>query len=118
MLLAGAALIVACNLVLDPFGVFGDKVLDWYGYDMAQNPQVAKVAYLEQHQGEYDSYVIGGSKASALSVDLLNDYLDASFYNLAGDREDLRTEGQLIRFLLNNYPVKHLVLAVSPDRAV
>lgn len=118
MLLAGAALIVACNLVLDPFGVFGDKVLDWYGYDMAQNPQVAKVAYLAQHQGEYDSYVIGGSKASALSVDLLNDYLDASFYNLAGDREDLRTEGQLIRFLLNNYPVKHLVLAVSPESAV
>lgn len=117
MILVCVALIVGFNLATDPFGVFGDKVLDWYAYDMTMNPRVAKVAYLDQHYGEYDSYVIGSSKASSLSVDLLNEYMDASFYSMTWDDADLKDEGQMVRYLLENYSVKNIILTVEPQCA-
>ena len=77
-----AALFGLYNVLIDPFGVFGDPVFDWYAYDMTQNPRVAKLAYLERHHGEYDSFVIGSSKVSSISCEELNGYLNARFYNM------------------------------------
>ena len=41
------------NILIDPFGVFGDPILDWYSYDETNNPRVAKLAWLEEHHDEY-----------------------------------------------------------------
>ena len=49
----------ALNMLIDPFGVFGDPVFDWYGYDEYNNPRAAKIAWLEEHHGAFDSYIIG-----------------------------------------------------------
>ncbi|MBQ7936600.1 MAG: polysaccharide deacetylase family protein, partial [Clostridia bacterium] len=46
------------NILVDPFGVFGDPLLNWYSYNETNNPRVAKLAYLEEHHQEYDSYII------------------------------------------------------------
>lgn len=105
------------NVILDPFGVFGDPVLDWYEYDMTMNPRVAKIAYLDRNYKNYDSYVIGSSKASSLSVTELNEYMDASFYNMTWYGGDLADEAAAVRYLVENYTVKNLVLAVDPENA-
>ena len=53
-----ALLIAGFNVLTDPFGVFGDPMLDWWSYNMTNNPRTAKLAYLEDHWEDYDSYLI------------------------------------------------------------
>lgn len=43
VVLCFAALWLACNVLVDPFGVFGDRLMHWYAYDMTMNPRVAKI---------------------------------------------------------------------------
>lgn len=124
-LLAFFSLLLVCgvafgayNVILDPFGVFGDHFLDWYAYDMTMNPRIAKVAYLDRHYEAYDSYVIGSSKASSLPVDDLNAYMDASFYNLTWYGGNLKDQKQMAAYILENYRVKNIILAVDPQSAV
>ena len=117
VLLGCALLFAAYNVVLDPFGVFGDRVLNWYSYDMTMNPRVAKIGYLDQYHEKYDSYVIGSSKASSLSSAELNEYLDASFFNMTWYGGDLLDEKQLTHYLIEHYTVKNIVLAVDPQVA-
>ena len=117
MLICGI-LFGAYNVILDPFGVFGDHILNWYAYDMTMNPRIAKVAYLDMHYEEYDSYIIGSSKASSLPVNELNEYLDASFYNMTWYGGDLKDESQMIAYILENYRVKNIILTVDPQSAV
>lgn len=112
------AAFAAFNALVDPFGVFGDKLLDWYGYDMTMNPRVAKVAWLEQHHENYDSYVIGSSKVSSIPVDELNEYTGASFYNMTWYGGGLWDEQRMIWYLLEHYEVKNIVLALDPSIAV
>ena len=64
-----AALLAGLNLAADPFGAFGDRLLHWFSYDETNNPRVAKLSYLEQHHGEYDSYILGCSSTSSFPVD-------------------------------------------------
>lgn len=70
------------NMLVDPFGVFGDRLFKWDSYDQTNNPRVAKISYLDKHHEEYDSYIIGSSSAASYSVDELNEYMEARFYNL------------------------------------
>ena len=116
-LLGCAALLTAFNVVVDPFGVFGDRFLNWYEYDMTMNPRVAKIAYLDRNFRNYDSYVIGSSKASSLPVDELNGYMDASFYNMTWYGGDLEDERAMVRYAVENYTVKNIVLTVDPQCA-
>ena len=113
-----AAILVAFNVLVDPFGVFGDRFLNWYEYDMTMNPRVAKIAYLERNHENYDSYVIGSSKASSISVHELNEYMDASFYNMTWYGGDLADEQAFVHYIIENYTVKNIVLTVDPQCAV
>lgn len=116
---AAAALAFALfNAAVDPFGVFGDRLMDWYAYDMTENPRVAKIAYLEDHHGEYDSYVIGSSKVSSISCEKLNGYLGASFYNMTWYGGKLGDEVNAAKYLLEHYEVKNMVLVVEPQNTL
>lgn len=75
-------LYTAINVIVDPFGVFGDHIFNWYSYNQSVNPKAAKIAYLDRHFKEYDSYILGSSAASFINPEELNGYTDASFYNL------------------------------------
>lgn len=119
-----AAALAAClagwmllNLIVDPFGVFGDRVLGWWSYDMSFNSRTAKFSYLEQHHEEFDSYVIGGPSAGAWSTETLDRYFDGRFYNLALSGNDMRDVEQYVRWLVGHYEVKNLVLSVTVDNA-
>lgn len=122
-ILAAAVLMAVCccaafNILIDPFGVFGDPVLDWYGYNETSNPGVAKLAWLDKHYGQYDSYIIGSSSAASYDVEELNGYLDASFYNLFVYDCDAKDYRDLAAYVLDNYTVKNIVLNLGIDEAV
>lgn len=108
---------VLLNLIVDPFGVFGDRVLGWWSYDMSFNSRTAKFSYLEQHHEEFDSYVIGGPSAGAWSTQALDRYFGGSFYNLALSGNDMRDIERYVRWLVGRYEVKNLVLSVTVDSA-
>lgn len=108
-----AALLAGFNVAADPFGVFGDKIFDWYAYDMTQNPRIAKIAYLDEHHGEYDSYIIGSSKTSSYSVEKLNEYTGARFYNMIMYGGDMYDAQKTAEYVINNYEVKNIILNIG-----
>ena len=121
IVLAALAACLMCwilfNLITDPFGVFGDRVLGWWSYDISFNSRTAKFSYLEQHHEEFDSYVIGGPSAGAWSTEALDRYFGGRFYNLALSNDDMRDAEQYVRWLVGHYEVKNLVLSVTVENA-
>ena len=105
------------NILTDPFGVFGDPILDWYSYNETNNPGVAKLAYLEEENQQYDSYIIGSSSAASYNVEELNEYLDASFYNLFVYGCDTKDYYDCAAYILDNYKVKHIILNLGINEA-
>lgn len=118
ILLIGAILAISMlfifNYVVDPFGVFGDKYFDWYSYNIKNNPRVAKIAYLDKHHEKYDSYIIGGSKGSSVSPELMNEYNPGtSHYNMMMYGGDFYDYEKTIHYLVENYEVKNIVIHMS-----
>ncbi|MBR3999609.1 MAG: polysaccharide deacetylase family protein [Clostridia bacterium] len=113
-----ALLIAGFNVLTDPFGVFGDPMLDWWSYNMTNNPRTAKFSYLEDHREDYDSYLIGCSSTSAFTVEPFNALYDASFYNLIVYGADMLDSEQMIAYLIEKDKPKNIVLNVYLDNAV
>ena len=113
-----AALLAGLNAAVDPFGAFGDRLLSWFSYDETNNPRVAKLSYLEQHHGEYDSYILGCSSTSSFPVDAFNEAFDARFYNLIMYGADMRDCEKITRYLIEHYEVKNLILNVYLDNGL
>ena len=110
--LALVMLFAGFNILTDPMGVFGDPLFDWYSYNMTNNPRAAKIAYLDEHHGEYDSYIIGCSSTSSFPVDAFNEYTGASFYNMIMYGADMLDVEQISAYLIEHYTVKNLVVNV------
>lgn len=109
--LVAAALFAGLNALVDPFGLFGDKLLNWWSYDMTQNPRTAKIGWLDDHHADYDSYIIGCSKTSSFPTELLNRYFGgARFYNMTMYGGDLYDTEMTVRYLLEQYGAKHIVV--------
>jgi len=111
-------LIAAFNMAVDPFGVFGDRLLNYYEYNMTQNPRIAKIAYLDKNYEKYDSYIVGSSKTSSYPVELLNEYYGgASFYNMLSYGGDMYDNRKTIEYIVENYNVKNIVLNIGLEEA-
>ncbi len=106
------------NVITDSYGVFGDRFLDFYSYDMTRNPRVAKIAWLDEHHDDYDSYIIGCSGSSSIPTEPLNEAFDANFYNMIMYGADLLDVEQTARYLLDNYEVKNIVVSLYVDNAI
>lgn len=109
------ALVAGFNYLTDPFGVFSEPVMDWYSYDMTMNPRTAKISYLDEHHEEFDSYIVGCSSTSSYPVQTLNRAFGAKFYNLIVYGADMLDTEQTVRYLLDNYTVKNIVLNLYID---
>jgi len=117
--LLAAASLVGFNVLTDPFGLFGDPLLDWYSYNMTQNPRTAKIGWLQKGNHEkFDSYIIGCSGSSSIPVEPLNEALDASFYNMIMYGADLADVELTARWLADNCEVKNLVVSLYLENAV
>lgn len=117
-LAAFSAVITGFNIAVDPFGVFGDKFLNYWEYNMTQNPRVAKIAYLDKNYEKYDSYIIGSSKTSSYSVERLNKYTGASFYNMIMYGGDLYDAQKTAEYVIDNYNVKNIILNIGIEESV
>ncbi|MCL2747684.1 MAG: hypothetical protein FWE59_03400 [Oscillospiraceae bacterium] len=106
-------MLAALNALVDPFGLFGDPVFDWYAYNISRNQRMAKVAYLDRYHDRYDSYLLGTSVAGSIPVELLNQYTGARFYNLFGNGADMHRTRILAEYIVEHYTVKNIVLVVS-----
>ena len=112
------ALLCAFNWAIDPFGIFGDKLFNWYSYDMTQNPRASKIAYIDENHDNYDSYIIGCSSTSSYSVDTLNEYYDASFYNMIMYGADMKDVEDEAKYIIENYTCKNLIVNIYIDNAL
>ena len=113
-----ALLILALNVLVDPFGVFGDPIFHWDSYSETQNPRIGKIAYLDREHEKYDSYIIGCSSTSSYSTELLNEYYGASFYNLIMYGADMQDVRDMVYYIADNYEVKNLVVNVYIDNGL
>ncbi len=101
------------NYCIDPYGVFGDPILQWWSYNETMNPRAAKMSYLEEHHDRYDSYIVGSSGSSSYPVEELNEYLDARFYNCFFYGTDMVDFELICNYLIEHYEVKNLLLNLS-----
>jgi len=111
-------LLMALNMLVDPFGVFGDPILDWYSYNTTKNPRVAKITYMDRNHEQFDSFIIGPSGASGIPVDILNEHFDAKFFNMFVFGADMRDTEQIASYLIENFTVRNLVLNIYIDSAI
>ncbi|MGE5391374.1 MAG: polysaccharide deacetylase family protein [Deltaproteobacteria bacterium] len=113
-----AGSIAFLNWAVDPFGVFGDRILNWYSSDFTNNPRTAKITYMDQHHSEYDSYILGCSSTSSYPVESLNKYMNAKFYNAFVYGADTYDTLVTTRYILDHYKTKNLVINLSVTNAV
>ena len=116
--LAAALLLAGFNAAVDPFGVFGDRILSWWSYDMTQNPRTAKIGYLDRHWRDYDAYIIGCSKTSSFPTAQLNELYDASFYNMIMYGGDLYDCEKTAEYVLEHYRARHIVINIGFDEVM
>lgn len=107
------------NMIVDPFGVFGDVLFDWYSYDMTNNPRVAKIGYLDKNENykKYDSYVIGCSSTSSFSAKDLNEYMGGNWYNMIMYGADMLDVEQTCRYVIDEYDAKNIMINIFISNA-
>lgn len=110
-------LIAGLNLAVDPFGVFGDRIFNWYAYNFTNNPRAAKTAYLNQHHEGYDSYILGASGSSAFGAPAAEKYVDGTFFNLFAYGADMYDTEATLRHAMENYTVKNVILSIGLESA-
>ena len=107
-----ALVIASINICIDPFGVFGDRFMGWYSYNMTNNPKTAKFTYIDQRKGSYDAFIVGPSGASGFSPALLEKYTGLRWYNAFNYGADMEYTKRLSAYLIENHQPKHLLLCV------
>jgi len=109
-LLTVAAAICALNIVVDPFGVFGDSFFDWYAFNMTKNPKAAKISYLNANYENYNAYIIGPSGSSSFLPEKLNEYTGLNWYNTFNYGADMAYTTQLARYIADNFEAEQFLL--------
>ncbi len=116
MLISCSAFIIAgiasLNLLADPFGVFGDIIMRWPSATMTNNPKAAKYAYIDEHVGEFEAFIIGPSGSSGISPSAVEEYTGLKCYNMFNYGADMAYTQRLARYLVENHSPKHIILVM------
>ena len=107
-----AAVIVALNITVDPFGVFGGGSVEWDSYSMTLNPKTAKFVYVDSRIGEFDAFVIGPSGASGFSPEILEQHTDLRWFNMFNYGADMAYTRRLAEYLITVHEPEMLLLVV------
>ena len=102
------------NYFVDPFGIFGDKIFNWYSFDMTNNPRIAKIGYLEKDDNykKYDSYIIGCSSTSSFSPIDFEEFFGGKWYNMIMYGADMLDVEQTTYYVVDNFDAKNIVINV------
>ena len=112
ILLAGIGAFMALNYHANPLGYFTtDKGLDYNWTD--DYGRSIKAKYLLKHPGEYQGFILGGSKAGALSTELMEQYTGLPYYNLYYNIGNMADYLRYTQFLLDNTDVREITLHLS-----
>ena len=107
-----AAAVAALNVCADPFGVFGDRLFNWYSADMTNNPKAAKYAYIDARRGQFDAFIVGPSGAGGFSPATLEKYTGLRWYNMFNYGADMSYTKRLAEYLLRADSPKQILLCV------
>lgn len=77
----------------------------------AKLPDGEKYAWLAAHPEDYDAFILGSCAVCDPTV--LNEYLDASFYNLTSAPGDMKTVRDTAAAVLGTYGTRHIVLTLG-----
>ncbi|SHH55918.1 Polysaccharide deacetylase [Anaerosphaera aminiphila DSM 21120] len=112
------AAILLLNVLVDPFGLFGDKIYKWDSYNFTQNPRTAKIGYINKHKGEFNSYIVGSSGCGSIKVDTINKYTGDKYYNSFYYGSDLMDSYNTVKYLSENTEVENIVLGINYNTAM
>lgn len=112
------ATILLLNVLVDPFGLFGDKIYKWDSYNFTQNPRTAKIGYINKHKGEFNSYIVGSSGCGSIKVDTINKYTNDKYYNSFYYGSDLMDSYNTVKYLSENTEVENIVLGINYNTAM
>jgi hypothetical protein len=115
LLVAGfLALIVPVNYLVDPYDVFGTRLLP---HQFQINDRFNKIEAIKRRKGAFNSYIMGSSRALEIDPGRLESYLpESKFYNLAVTGATQEDHLKHLEYLLfNNYAVKNLYLQIDMD---
>ncbi|RVU54809.1 polysaccharide deacetylase family protein [Anaerosphaera multitolerans] len=110
--------ILLLNVLVDPFGLFGDKIYKWDSYNFTQNPRTAKIEYINKHKDKFNSYIVGSSGCGSIQVDTLNNYTADSYYNAFYYGSDLMDSYNTIKYLSENTEVENILLGINYNTAM
>ena len=99
-------------LIVDPQKVFG--LVDVNRRNFEPNTRFLKTAYLRDHP-EFDSFVLGSSRANAYSVDTAQQLVGGRFYNFTVGGDTPLGMLRKAEWLAENRQLTHLVVTFSFD---
>ncbi|QTA93902.1 hypothetical protein [Desulfonema magnum] len=106
-----AYLAIAC--IIDPFGVFGDRLFNTPEISMIITQRFNKIEYLDKHFRKYNSYLIGGSRIAAIKPEWVEKYMPGTrFYNLFVSAATEYDNLNHVKYIVENYIVKNIILQV------
>ncbi|HWR39069.1 MAG TPA: hypothetical protein VN611_06185 [Patescibacteria group bacterium] len=102
------------NLLLDPFRIFNTGLLP---HDYQVNERYAKIQFLEQTHGQFDSYILGSSRSLSTDPNILEKYIPGSrFYNMGVSGGTTYDHWLHLKyFLAQGYPVRNIYLQLDPE---
>ena len=112
ILLAGIGAFMALNYHANPLGYFTtNKGLDYNWTD--DYGRSIKAKYILAHPEEYQGFILGGSKAGAISTELMQEYTGLPYYNLYYNIGNMADYLRYTQFLIDNTQVKEITLHLS-----
>lgn len=116
IIIFGAILLL--NVLVDPFGLFADKIYKWDSYNFTQNPRTSKINYIDRNKDRFDSYIVGSSGCGSISVSAINEYTNNSYYNSFYYGSDLMDSYNTIKYLSETTQVKNIFLGINYNTAM
>ena len=102
------------NIISDPYGVFGLKLIDKKWRPWTNNIRHLKINKILKEKNKYDSFLIGSSRIGLIEPELMKKYLPkARFYNLYFPAADQRDNSNTIAFLSKVTNIKNIILLVN-----
>jgi len=100
----------------NPLGYFTNELgIEWYSSD--DYTRSIKAKYILAHKDEIEGVIIGGSKAGALDVDLLEEYTGHKYYNMYFNSGNFSDYLAYTRFLVEQTNVKEITVHLSSFEA-
>lgn len=105
--------IAGANYFIDPYGYFSAQKGENYSMDEEDYLREQKAEHIKYHAGDYDAYLIGGSKAGAIHSDKLSKIDGYRYYNcwlLSGNFEDYYNYS---KYIIETAHPKKILLHIS-----